>query len=114
LLKKLRKGDGTYDTTNCLLGFDFDRAKKTFWFEEPKRAAPLTILHQWLRGATKARRGIPFTEFKSVTAKLRHAFTALREGRGLLSPCNWVIRNNHNLSISIKTVHCWKLSKTSA
>ncbi len=92
LAKKLCKGDGTYKTTKCLLGFDFDGINKTIWLEEAKRAALLTILHQWTRGATRAKRGIPFAEFESVTAKLRHAFTALREGRGLLSPCNWVIQ----------------------
>ena len=90
--KKLQKGDGTFATTKCILGFDFDGVNKTIWLEEAKRATLLTILHQWLRGATRARRGIPFAEFESVTAKLRHAFTALREGRGLLSPCNWVIQ----------------------
>jgi hypothetical protein len=91
-LKKLKKGEGMYDTTKCLLAFDFDGVNKTMWLEESKHAALLTILHQWIRGATKAGRGIPFADFESVTAKLRHAFTALREGRGLLSPCNWVIR----------------------
>ena len=40
----------------------------------------------------KAKRGIPFAEFESVISKLRHAFTALREGRGLLSLCNWIIQ----------------------
>ena len=90
--KKLNKGEGTFDTKKCLLGFDFDGVNKTIWLEEAKRDALLTILHQWIRGATKSHRGIPFAEFESVTAKLRHAFTALREGRGLLSPCNWVIR----------------------
>jgi hypothetical protein len=91
-LKKLQKGNGTYDTTKCLLGFEFNGVKKTMWLEETKRATLLTILHQWIRGATKSCRGIPFVEFKSVTSKLRHTFTALREGRGLLSPCNWVIQ----------------------
>jgi hypothetical protein len=42
--------------------------------------------------ATRAKRGVPFVEFELVMAKLRHAFTALREGCGLLSPCNWVIK----------------------
>jgi hypothetical protein len=87
-LKKLKKGDRTYNTTKCLLGFDFNGVTKTMWLKESKCAALLTILHQWIRGATKAGRGIPFVDFESVTAKLRHAFTALREGRGLLSPCN--------------------------
>jgi len=90
--KKLRKGDGTFGSTKCLLGFDFDGVNKTIWLEEAKQASLLTILHQWIRGATRARRGIPFAEFESVTAKLRHAFTALWEGLGLLSPCNWIIQ----------------------
>jgi len=90
--KKIRKGDGTFAPTKCLLGFDFDGVNKTLWLEETNRASLLTILHQWIRGATKTRRGIPFSEFESVIAKLRHAFTALREGRGLLSPCNWIIQ----------------------
>jgi len=90
--KKLNKGEGTFNTTKCILGFDFDGINKTIWLEEAKRASLLTILHQWIRGATKTNRGIPFAEFESITAKLRHAFIALREGRGLLSPCNWIIR----------------------
>ncbi len=92
LTKKLCKGEGTFETTKCLLGFDFDGVNKTIWLEEAKRASLLQILHQWIRGATKGKRGIPFTEFESVVAKLRHAFTAFQEGRGLLSPCNWVIQ----------------------
>jgi hypothetical protein len=80
-------------STKCILGFDFDGANKTIWLEEEKRAAILTILHQWLQGAAKSRRGIPFAEFESVTAKLRHAFMALPEARGLLSPCNWILRS---------------------
>jgi hypothetical protein len=92
LAKKLRKGDDTFETNECLLGFDFDGVNKTIWLEEEKRAALLTILHHWIRRATKAKWGIPFAEFEPVTAKLRHAFTALREGSGLLSPCNRVIQ----------------------
>ena len=78
--------------SKCLLGFEFDGVEKTIWLENEKRTSLLQILHQWIRGAVKGKRGIPFTEFESVIAKLRHAFTALREGRGLLSPCNWVIQ----------------------
>ncbi len=77
MVKRLRKGDGTFETNKCLLGFNFDGVNKTIWLEE---ATLLTILHHWIRGATKAKQGIPFAEFKSVTAKLQHAFTAQREG----------------------------------
>ena len=104
-VKKLRRGEGTFDITKCLLGFDFDGINKTIWLDAAKRASILTILHQWIRGSVKARRGIPFTEFELVVSKLRHAFTALREGRGLLGPCNWTF---------IKMAHSWRQSKTSA
>jgi hypothetical protein len=89
--KKLRKGKGTFKTTKCLLGFEFNGINKIIWLETDKRAS-LLLLHQWIRGAIKGKCGIPFAEFELVIAKLQHALTALREGRGLLSPCNWVIQ----------------------
>jgi hypothetical protein len=36
--------------------------------------------------------GILFKEFKTVVAKIRHAFMAIPEGRGLLNPCNKVLQ----------------------
>jgi hypothetical protein len=36
--------------------------------------------------------GIPFKEFESVISKVRHAFTAIPAGRGLLTPCNRMLR----------------------
>ncbi len=36
--------------------------------------------------------GIPFKEYESVVAKLRHAFTCIPAGVGLLSPCNRVLK----------------------
>ena len=68
--KKLRKGKGTFAIIKCLLGFDFDGINRTIWLEEAKRASILTILHQWIRGSVKAKRGIPFAEFESVVSKL--------------------------------------------
>jgi hypothetical protein len=41
--------------------------------------------------------GIPFKEFESVLAKIRHAFTALPAGLGLISPCNEVLRTQPNI-----------------
>ncbi len=89
--KKLLKGNGQYSLLKTLLGFNFDGNRKTLWLEEEKRAKLLTILHQWLC-ATSREHGIPFSEFELVVQKLRHAFTALPGGRGLLSPCNRVVR----------------------
>lgn len=92
--KKHRKGEGTFAMSKCLLGFDFDGVRNTIWLKDDKWTSLLQILHQRQRilGAAKGKRGIPFAEFESIIAKLRHAFTALQEGRGLLSPCNWVIQ----------------------
>ena len=109
--KKMRKGDGTFSTTKCVLGFDFNGEDKTIWLEEEKRAALLTILKGWLRAANRSQCGIALEEFESVTAKLRHAFTVIPEGKGLLSPCNWVLRKrpplvylhrNHKLREAIR------------
>jgi hypothetical protein len=61
------------------------------WLEEEKRAKLLTILHSWLRTGSLDH-GIPFGEFESVIAKVRHAFTALPGGRSLLSPCNRLLK----------------------
>jgi len=89
--KKLLKGEGQYSLFKTLFGFHFDGKRKTMWLEEEKRAKLLTILHRWLR-AGSLNRGIPFGEFESVIAKVRHAFTALPGGRGLLSPCNRLLK----------------------
>jgi hypothetical protein len=91
-LKKLLKGDGNYSTSKSILGFEFDGIKKTLWLEDDKRLAILAILKNWLQTAARSRHGIPFKEFESVIAKVRHAFTVLPEGRGLLSPCNTILR----------------------
>ena len=91
LEKKPLKGEGQYSLLKMLLGFDFDSKQKTMWLEEEKRAKLLTIFHDWLRAGTR-HRGILFAEFESVVAKLRHAFNALLGGRGLLTPCNRLLK----------------------
>jgi hypothetical protein len=58
LAKKLQKGYSTFESKKIILGFDFDGNSITMWLEEEKRAALLTILQQWLGGATKSKREI--------------------------------------------------------
>jgi len=89
--KKILKGEGQYALFKTMLGFDFDGKQKTMWLEEKKHAKLLTILHSWLQ-AGSLNRVILFGEFESVIAKMRHAFTALPGGRGLLSPCNRLLK----------------------
>ncbi len=89
--RKLLKGEGHYLLFEMLLGFDFDGKRKTMWLEEEKRAKLLTILHSWLRAGSLNSR-VQFIESELVVAKLRHAFIALPGGRGLLSPCNRLLK----------------------
>ena len=89
--KKLLKGEGLYVLLKTMLSFDFDGKQKTVWLEEEKRAKLLTILRSWLR-AGFLNRVIPSGEFESVIAKVRHTFTALPGGRGLLSLCNHLLK----------------------
>jgi hypothetical protein len=88
---KLMKGEGAMSTTKTILGFDFDGMEKTMWLEFAKRNQLLMILHSWIQTSKRSAHGIPFKEFESVLAKIRHAFTALPAELGLLSPCNAVL-----------------------
>ncbi len=49
LEKKLKKGEGRYETRKTLLGFDFDGKGKTLWLESAKQEKLLTILRGWIR-----------------------------------------------------------------
>jgi hypothetical protein len=91
--KKLKQLDGEYSTKKTILGFDFDRIEKTIWLEEAKRAHLLTGIHGWICSSKSGMTGIPFKEFETVVAKIRHAFTAIPVGRGLLIPCNNILQS---------------------
>jgi hypothetical protein len=67
------------------------------WLDSAKQDQKLTILHSWILTSKCSTNGIPFKEFESVLAKIRHAFTALPAGLGLLSPCNAILRTRPNM-----------------
>ena len=91
-LKKLVKLEAMWALHKDILGFTFDGVDKTIWLEEEKRNTLLTVLKGWLRASRRSRAGVPLEEFQSIIAKLRHAFISIPSGKGLLSPCNRVIR----------------------
>ena len=91
-LKKILKLESMWALHKDILGFTFDGLDKTIWLEAPKRDALLTVMKGWLRASRKGRCGIPFGEFQSVISKLRHAFISIPNGKGLLSPCNTILR----------------------
>ena len=90
--KKMKTGEGLYNTKKTLLGFDFDGDAKTMWLESAKREKLLTILKGWIRTGKRGSAGIPFSDFESTIAKIRHAFQSIPAGCGLLSPCNRVLK----------------------
>ena len=94
--KKVLKGESEWALIKDILGFTFDGDAKTLWLEEQKRDAIVTILKGWIRSARDTSSGIPFKEFQSVVAKVRHAFIAIPAGKGLLSPCNDLLRIEPN------------------
>ncbi len=106
--KKLLKDEGSYSLLKTLLGFEFDGNAKTMWLEVAKREKLLATLQSWIRNASRGAGGIPFKQFETIVAKLRHAFTAIPNGMGLLSPCNqnlaqkpnivWLSRHKHLLA----------------
>jgi hypothetical protein len=111
--KKMEKNETRFDTQKTLLGFDFDGDAKTIWLSEEKRAALLLILKGWLRTSERTKASIPFKQFESVVAKLRHAFTAIPAGKGLLSPCNKLLalkphsvflHRNNDLRIALRDI----------
>ncbi len=86
-LKKLLQGDGAWDDTKEILGFVFNGSDKTMWLSEGKRDALMDTIKGWLRATRKnANFGIPFRDFRSVLYKIRHAFTSIPAGHGLMSP----------------------------
>ncbi len=91
LQQKLRKDEGRYMLLKALLGFKFDGNAKTLWLEDAKREKLLSTLHSWIRNASRGTGAILFKQFKTIVAKLRHAFTAIPAGVGLLSPCNCIL-----------------------
>jgi hypothetical protein len=90
--KKLLKCEGQYSARKTLLGFDFDGTAKTMWLEAAKRGRLRTVLKGWIRSGKRGMVGVPFKEFKSVVAKLRHAFTCIPAGVGLLLMCNRILK----------------------
>jgi hypothetical protein len=92
--KKMKKGEGLYDTKKTLLGFDFDGDAKTMWLESAKREKLLTILKGWIRTGKQGSAGIPLGDYESTISKILHAFQSIPVGCGLLSPCNRVLKKH--------------------
>ena len=87
-IKKLKKGEGVWALQKDLLSFEFNGLPGThmIWLEDAKSDKLLVTVKSWLRGSRSAGLGLPFDEFKFTISKVRHAFLAIPEEQGLLSP----------------------------
>jgi hypothetical protein len=99
-----------------ILGFYFNGINKTIWLEEAKQAHLLMFLHGWIYLSKAGMIGSTFKEFKSVVTKIRHAFTAILAGRGLLTLCNKILQTKlllvylqHNLVLQAAIMGCQAL-----
>ena len=92
-MKKIKKGEGVWALQKDILGFTFGgkAGRKTLQLEAPKQEFLLLTLHKWLRTAQQMGAPVPFDEFESIVAKLRHAFISIPAGVGLLSCCNQIL-----------------------
>ena len=70
-----------------ILGWTFDGKNKTMELEEGK----LTKLMDITKAALRAKRGVPFKEFHSMTGKMRNASMGVPGTNGLFSPFNQVL-----------------------
>ncbi len=108
---KLRKTEVQYTTLKTILGFDFDGVAKILWLEEAEWEKLLMMLHGWIKAAIWGCRGILFKQFETTVPKLRHAFTAIPAGVGLLSPCNFILATKPKIAWLIGTSRFLRHSK---
>ena len=64
------------------------------WLESTKQEKLLTILKGWICTGKQGSAGIPFGDFESTIAKLRHGFKSNPAGCGLILPCNRVLKKH--------------------
>ena len=113
--KKLKKLEGQFALNKDILGFEFDGDAEahTMQLDLPKREFLLAILHKWIRTSDVKGGRICGKEFESVIQKCRHAFMSIPEGRGLLGPCDRLLRKeprwvwlNRNKAVSESIKDC--------
>jgi hypothetical protein len=90
--KKLAAGDGNFGTKKEMIGFLFDRVKRTVHPPPAKAAAYIKETHTLLR-----RKTVPLKKLQMLVGKLRHASIILPAARGFFSPLNDAMRGSPKL-----------------
>jgi thiol-disulfide isomerase/thioredoxin len=87
--KKLVAGDGNFDTKKEIIGFVFDRVKRTVHLPPAKAAAYIKETHTLLQ-----RKAVPLKNLQRLVGKLRHASIILPAAKGFFSPLNDAMRGS--------------------
>ena len=87
----MKQRDSKWAVLKGILGFTFYGDRKTLWLEEGKMDNLLIQLKSWMRGSDQKQARVELDKFEPTLSKLRHAFTAILAGKGLLSPMNTVL-----------------------
>ena len=95
-LKNPKKLEKMWEVHTDILGFTFDGGDKTICIEAPKIDALLTVVKVWIHASNCGSASIPFTESCSVITKMRHSFIPTPRGKGLLSPCNYILQKQQD------------------
>jgi hypothetical protein len=87
--KKLEQGKGNFDSTKDMIGFRFDRIKRTVRLPPEKAAAYIRETHHILR-----RKFVLLKMLQGVVGKLQHASIILQAAKGFFTLINAAMRGN--------------------
>ena len=88
-LKKLRQGEGTWDTRKEILGWVFDGARRCIELPDSKVERLTSELQQMAR-----KRMVPRKLFEQLRGRLRHACIGIPAGKGLMGPIDAALRGD--------------------
>ena len=83
-LKKLKAGEGLWETRKEILGWMLDGATRCIELAEKKQEA----IPREVRRLLRIKNGVAFNDLERVVGKLRHAAIGIPEGKGLMGPIN--------------------------
>jgi hypothetical protein len=87
--KKSAQGDGNFESTKDMIGFQFDGIKRTVRLPTEKAKDCVKEIHTVLRWKT-----VPLKTLQMLVGKLRHASIILLEAKGFFTPLNRAMHGN--------------------
>jgi len=111
-IKKLKQGDGMWDTRKEILGWLFDGVTRCISLPENKASNICKLIRDMTKG-----KHTPYKELEKLNGKLIHASIGIPNGRGLLSPIIATLtqhqhRRRHNIRLNAATkgaLNDWRL-----